>query len=208
MTIRESTKGRGMQDEISEVLKSPFYAQNSAPKALRDRILGPHSTQLVTVSRHYFRREPQVVVDFEPSPLEGKFYVEQKRIFFLEQSIVYVPIFLKETLSKEQFADRVREATTLMKLSRREINENGILRAVDIEELLQAPDVIEAIDRETLRRVEARNVEVNNGLRGIARVAAVKKYKLEVIAELREKARKGEMGSVFSSADLAAMAPR
>ena len=34
-----------------------------------------------------------VIVDVEPSPLDGKFYCEEKRAYFHQRGVVYVPVF-------------------------------------------------------------------------------------------------------------------
>lgn len=201
--IREHTMAKGQKDEISDVLKSPFYAQTYYFPGLRDRILGPHSTKLVPVSRFYLKLDPQVVVDFEPSPLEGKFYVEEKRLFFMELGIVYVPIFLGERLTAEQFAERVKQDTNIMRLGRQEIRENGALRKVDIEDLLQSEDMVRFIDQEVMRRIDAREKAHNGNLRGVARVNAIERTKRELVAEIRQKASDGRLGQLFSSEQVA-----
>jgi hypothetical protein len=60
-------------------------------RELRDHLLGPHSPQLLGVSRFYLLLKPPIVVDFEPNPGEGKSSVDEKRAFFTKRGIIYVP---------------------------------------------------------------------------------------------------------------------
>jgi hypothetical protein len=100
-------------DEIAEVLGSRHYATPYYNRDLRDAVLGPHSRQLVPVTRCYMLLKPPVIVDFEPQAVEGPFWVDQKRGYFHARGIAFVPVFLGERLTKEQFAGRVREARRL-----------------------------------------------------------------------------------------------
>jgi hypothetical protein len=109
LMISQHHSSRAVADEVSEALGDRRYAEPYYWRELRDQILGPHSRRLIPVSRHYMKLDPQVVVDFEPDPLDGKFYVDEKRKFLGERGIVYVPIFLGESLTQEQFLQRVRE---------------------------------------------------------------------------------------------------
>lgn len=198
--IREYSRGRGYKDEITEVLGSPFYAQTYYPPGLKERILTPHSTKLVSVSRFYLKLNPQVVVDFEPSPLEGKFWVDEKRRFFWEQGIVYVPVFLGERLTAEQFAARVKQETAAMSLGRQELREDASLRTADVlDTLLSAPDVVQMIDQEVLRRVAALPTAQSGHLHGVAKATAIKRVKREVVAEVRQQAHDGRLGHLLSN---------
>src|SRR5687768_14833379 len=101
--IREHARGYKTPDPISNVLGSQQYAENYAPKGLTEAVLGPHTTDALAVSRFYMMLAPQVVVDFEPSPLDGLFYADEKRHFFMTHGVIYIPVFLKERLTPEQF---------------------------------------------------------------------------------------------------------
>ena len=83
---------RLIPDEISQTLGDSRHIDKYHIPELRESLLGPHDRNLIAVSRFYRWRLPQVVVDFEPSPLEGKFFCEEKRRYCHELGIVYVPI--------------------------------------------------------------------------------------------------------------------
>lgn len=202
--IREHTKGHRISDEISEVIGSPHYMQPYYDKALRDQLLGPHSTQLVPVSRFYMnwtadRLITGVVVDFEPAPGGQPFFCDEKRAFFNARRIAYVPIFLKERLTKEQFAQRLKEEKRTASEGRQQAEENKVLSLRgDVEGWLLSPEMQTQITQMTLQRVEARERELGRKLIGVGRRNALAKYQKQVIDELRQKARNGSMGHLGS----------
>lgn len=192
--IREYTQ-RGAADEISEVIGSPYYAQNYVFKELRNQILSPHSTQLVPVSRFYMRLRPQVVVDFEPNPLEGvKFYAEEKRKFFHSKNVVYVPIYIRELLTREQFKARVDDERALLAQAHQESMEDAAL--ADVNDGALDAETIAAIDKETHRRVE--ELRQTKHLYGIALTRTYAKVKSRVITELLKERKHGRVGTVLS----------
>lgn len=196
--IRPYVRTKNQKDEIDEVLGTPFYAQPYYFDELRKQILGPHSTNLLGVTRYYLMMKPSVVVDFEPDPREAKFYVDEKRKFFMDRGIVYIPIFLKERLTKEQFAEVVRRETTNTQSGHMDVMENRALAGVDIEEMLTDAEVIAAVNVEALRRADERPK-----VKGGARAHLLIKLKRVVTAELRQKAKDGRLGRGFSRQQLA-----
>ncbi len=194
-------------DEISQAIGDPHYALNYYPNGLKDVTVGPHSLDLVSVSRFYMHAK--VVVDFEPSPLEAKFWIDEKRKFFFERSIVYVPIMLGERLTGAQFAERLKEEKDALALGRGVVSENRALNAVTVdeviqylppdrtvEEVLRHPVTQKYIDTESLRIMHERLK--TKRVTGGARENMLKAIKRQVIEDLREKVKRGRMGSEFS----------
>lgn len=185
-------------DEIDEVVGTPFYAQDYYFNDLRDTILGPHAVDLVGVTRFYLMSTPKVVVDFEPDPRVGKFYVDEKRKYFIARGIVYVPIFLKERVTKDQFAEAYRREVELTAKGHMVSMEDRALGGVDVEALLQDPEVMQAIDTEALRRADG-----HTKVKGAARAHLITRYKREVAAEMRKKVKDGRLGRYVSREQLA-----
>lgn len=191
--IREYSQRVG--DEINEVLGSPIYAQSYVFKELRDQVLTPFSTQQLPVSRFYMMLDPKVVVDFEPNPLDGdKLYVDEKRRFFAAENIIYVPVFLRESLTKEQFKERVDHERSLLGKAHQESMEDEALAQAEDETI--DPETAEAIDKETHRRVE--ELKKTRHLFGVALTHTLAKTKRQIIVEIlkeRANARMGRVGS-------------
>lgn len=178
------------QDEISQTLGDSRYIDKYYIHELRESLLGPHDRNLIGVSRFYRWRLPQVVVDFEPSPLEGKFFCEEKRRYCHEQGIVYVPIFLRERLTASQFAQRVKQEHSAMDYGRRVAKEDATLRisarvapAVR-EQHDSAESGLAEIEREALRRLAA-EIAKNTHLRGASRMKRLHRIKLTVQRQRR-----------------------
>lgn len=198
--------GYGTPDEISEVIGDPRFAQNYYPSGLKEVTVGAHSLDMVSVSRYYFLATPKVIVDFEPSPLDGKMWQDEKRQWCYAHGVAYVPVLLSERLTKELFKQRVEQELHFLKTGAKVMSEAKALALVTVEEVIAhlPPDrtVTEVlahpasqtfIDQETLKRFDARYASnVNGG----ARANALKKLKAEVIAELRERIKHGRMGSL------------
>jgi hypothetical protein len=113
--------------------------------------------------------------DYEPNPLQGRFYCEQKRAWCHARGIVYVPIFLREKLSKEQFAARVRDERQALEHARRDQNETQALRQVPVPPGLDAL----AIKREALRRLQ-RDIRRNPNIRGVTRARRLAALKRQI----------------------------
>jgi len=198
-------KSRLPVDEISQVLGNPHFAERYYPNGLKDVTVGPHSLDLVSVSRFYLHLKPPVVVDFEPSPLDAKFWLDEKRKFFFERGIVYVPVFLKERLMSAQFSARYKEERDNLLLGKAVINDDAALKAVTVdaviqhlppdrtvEDVLKHPASQQWIDIESLRRLE---VKIGTKkITGGARTNMLRAVKRQVIEDLREKVKRGRMG--------------
>lgn len=176
MLVRQPTKER--VDQISEVLGDVRYMTPYYPPGLTEHILGPYARDKVPVSRHYLFVSPSVMVDFEPAPSQGRFYVEEKRAFFSKQGQLYVPIFLRERLSREQFKERVREELRLLRMAQREARKP--ISPTEIEAAMATPEMQLRIDDELARRHPARP------LYGVGKASWLKRTRAEIAAQLRE----------------------
>ena len=207
--IRESTRGYAERDEISEALGDVRYAQNWYPPGLKQSTVGPHSFDMVSVSRHYFLLKPAVIVDFEPSPLDAKMWLDEKRKWCFEQGIMYIPIMLGERLSGEQFKARVEEERAFLLSGRRHSRDLAAMAAVlpievlqnlpqdrTVEDVLTHPAAIKWIDDETMRRFNTQH-GTRRELRGAARSTVIERIKRTVIEDVRERVKHGRMGSVL-----------
>jgi hypothetical protein len=196
----QNSRSRG-PDEIDEVLGSPHYLTPYYDKALRDAILGPHARDLVPVTRYYPSLKPPVVVDFEPQ--HDKFFVDQKRHHFMVLGVVYIPVFLGERLTKEQFAERVKREREITKVGNRQLADDLLLETVEVDHLFEDPDLHAAIKREALVRLEKlEKLTLKNKFypkfRGFARTKKLEKLVAEVTDEFREQVRHGGVGRILS----------
>jgi hypothetical protein len=174
----------------------PQYVSNYYPKGLRERIYGPHSRELVGVTRFYPRCEPPVVIDFEPPPPDPWFR-EEKLQFFLEQGIAYVPITLKDVLSTEAFVERVDAAKRMAQAGKAEAVELQTLAGIgkDVETWLQTPEIVASLDREALDVLAEETIEKRKGrpLTGVARLSRLATIKTQLVKQLREDLRSGRV---------------
>lgn len=184
--IREHARGYKTPDPISAVLGSQQYAENYAPKGLTAAVLGAHTTDALKVSRYYMMTEPKIVVDFEPSPLDGLFYVDEKRAFFMAQGIVYIPVFLKERLTPAQFELRFAEARAAVAGTSGDRATRLALDKVPLDEAMEDPEIVAYIDRESMRRV-ADQMSAGKNWRGAAKTNVIIRTKKAVAAEVRER---------------------
>jgi hypothetical protein len=168
------------EDEISVVLGDTRRAESYRLVELT-RQLYPHQRgKVVEVSRYYLLRRPPVIVDFEPPPSRGPMHCEQKRRWCQGQGIIYVPIFLADRLTREQFAERVRLEQDAMARSRRDQREHAALDAVSLNAYdpteISEPD----IDRLALELLEAETRRHGN-LRGAARANRLAHLKRQLL---------------------------
>jgi hypothetical protein len=201
--IRERSMGYRAHDEISDVLGCETHAVNYYFEALRLRVLGPYSPHRVGVSRFYMSLKPQIVVDFEPDPRDGKFHLEEKRKFFLEKGIVYVAIFLHERLSAEDFKARVENEKMAFRVGRQTEQERLGLATNDV--LMEDPEIKLFVEREVLARLEALK-KIKPHVAGVTRKWAVRRLTAEVLDEVREGITNGRMGHLFSRGQSAVIA--
>jgi hypothetical protein len=153
---------------------------------LTSAVLGSHTTDVVKVSRFYLMTTPQVVVDFEPSPLDAKFYVDEKRAFFMAQGIVYIPVFLKERLTPAQFELRYADALKAVAQTSGDRATRAALDGVPLDELMADPEIVAYIDKESVRRVEDQ-IAAGRNLRGKAKQHVIANTKKDVAAEVRKR---------------------
>lgn len=186
MPINELTSRKpGQTDEISQVIGAQGFYQNYYFKELKQRCLPPMSKDLVGVSRFYpmIRAGEDgedltpVVVDFEPPEADkSPMFCEEKRKFFMEKRILYIPIFRNEMLSKEEFAERVRkERENLLRGYREEI-EDAALETVDIP-MFSEESLMAEVDALALEAAKAMN------LRGAVKAKKLPQLKAKFLKE-------------------------
>ncbi len=76
--------------------------------------------------------------------------------------------------------------------------EDAMLQSVDIEQMLTEPEVIAAINVKALVQADARL-----NVKGAARLHLLARFKREITADLRQKARDGRLGRRISGRELA-----
>jgi hypothetical protein len=113
-TVLRRYFAREKPDEIDEAVGDTRYMTPHYPAGLSEACVGPFERRTVGVTRFYRWRTPQLVVDYEPAPVQGRFYVEAKRKFFMERGVVFVPVFLKERLTRAEFEKRLADETTAL----------------------------------------------------------------------------------------------
>ena len=179
MVTARNGKTHGI-DEISLVLGDGRYAGPFYDDRLRLAVLGPYSRHRIAVSRFYLLLDPPVVVDFEPQRGDGAFHLEEKRKHFTAKGVVYVPIFLGETLTAAEFGERVRQARKVAEQATKLHKEDEALRGVVVPVGLPLRGPVAEIDREALA-ILAKDVAENVHLRGGSRsrrLAAIKRQLL------------------------------
>lgn len=165
-------------DTISEVLGDSRHLAPYYPTGLTAHVLGPHQQGLVGVSRLYPFIVPNVVVDYEPAPTQGRFYVEEKRAFFHARGTVYVPVFLLDKLTRDTFKGRVREALQLMRATSAAAPARPTPASIDA--VMATPEMQLRIDDEVAKRVPA------TPLYGVAKAAWLRRARAEVTDMLRQ----------------------
>lgn len=195
--IKEFVARGSKSDDISDVIGSDAYWMRYYFDELKDRCLGPYSKDNVGVSRFYpmteqttpdgSKRTP-VVVDFEPPPKTIPMFLEEKMKFFMEKGIVYVPVYLPDQLTKEEFARRFEQAQEVLIKGYREELENEALESVDIP-MFSETTLMAEVDALALERV------TQLGLRGAAKNKRLVKEKKEILEQkLAERQANGVAG--------------
>lgn len=193
MFVRDGFKTK--VDLTSQAVGSSHFLQPWYPDGLTERILGPLAKDPVRLSRHYF--DVGLVIDFEPDPHDERFYSEEKRIWCHEQQLAYVPIYLRDTLTIDQLADRIREARELLLSGRLETETRTMLDAAEPDvALLRDPAVALFVDQETLRRVQD-GIASGKNWKGKARSHMLVRFKREIIAEILMRYPSGAVGDEF-----------
>lgn len=172
----------------------PHYIYNYYPKGLRERCVGPHSRDLIGVTRYYPRLDPPVVIDFEPAPPDP-WYRDEKLQFFSEQGIAYVPLTLRDALSEDAFMERVEAARRLAITVKRESLDLATLSGVgkDVESWMQDPALVASIDAEVLDVLEAETAARGRPLFGAVRLRRLAAIKTRIIKQLREDMKRGRV---------------
>jgi hypothetical protein len=120
-------------------------------------------------------KKTPVVIDFQP-PQGEKMYLEEKRKFFNEKGIIYVPVFLNEMLTEEQFAKRFEESRLILINGYREALEDESLKDTEIP-FITDETVLAEIDARVL--VQAKEL----GLRGAAKLKWIANRKEQLVKE-------------------------
>ncbi len=168
------------EDEISVVLGDTRRAESYRLVELTRQLYPNQKDRVVNVSRYYLLRRPPVIVDFEPARSTGPMHCEQKRRWCQGQGIVYVPIFLGDQLTREQFAERVRLEQCAMERGCRDQREHAALDAVSLNAYDPPGDPERDIDRMALELLEAETRRHGN-LRGAARANRLAHLKRQLL---------------------------
>lgn len=185
------------RDYVSEILGDPRRIESYAPPGFHTAIVGPYLRGIsVSLSRYYLFLDPPLVVDYEPAPSEGRFYCEEKRKWCHEQGIVYVPIFLRDKLTPEAFAERVTFETHALAEAKKDHRVEDALdagRTVTWDD----PAVQQLIDEEAVFRL---NAEIREGLKvyGTSRDKRLSRIRREVEREFLIRMRDGRLGRQLS----------
>jgi len=170
--------------------KAPLgYFVNYYPAGLRERAVGPHSRDLVPISRYYPTLKPPVAVDFEPAPPDP-WFLEVKQQFFYERGVIYFPIHLTDRLTPQQFTERYQDLARAL-VSRVSRHDETVVQGVEVEGVLAHPDFVKLIDARARQLADGVADRTGRTLRGAARTHTLKRLKLEVIARLRAQLRHG-----------------
>ena len=203
MMLKERVMDPRMLDEISEALAYtetpldgegkptgvpfrvvPSYVYHWYPPALKDRTVGPHSRDIVGMSRFYPTLTPKVVVDFEPAPPD-KFYEQEKRRFCMEQRIVYIPIYILDRMNEAQFKERYQAEREIMEVGIREIADDNALKQHTVEGWMLEPQLMTLIDTHVLQLIAQDEKESGKRYFGISRAHVLRRYKNELLNEVR-----------------------
>lgn len=187
MLVKAFTR-RGDADPISEVLGDTRYATPFYPPGLSD----PRMKFPIGVTRHYLLMVPPVIVDFEPSPLDDvpQMHCEKKRKWAHEHGTVYVPVFLREKLTPEQFAERVKVERKALEASKEQ--QKAYEEAPDIEDA----EFHRIVDEETVNRFAAA-LKIFK-LRGSSKATYLKRLRKDVEIEYLRKRQDGQLGRFVS----------
>lgn len=189
MPVLTRQVGKEPVDQVSEVLGDVRHILRWYPDGLAEACVGPTARDRLAVTRCYLFITPMVVVDYEPAPSQGRFYVEEKRKFFTKQGILYIPIFLRERLSREQFKARVRDELTLLR-TMQDTSLSVRPTPQDIERAMQTPEIQLRIDDEMGRRWGTKR------LTGVAKTNWLKRTRAEVTQQIREQVVKDGLAHV------------
>lgn len=172
-----------------------------------DLRLDPHA--VVNVSFYFLLATPPVIVDMEPAPALRKFYCDKKRAWCHAHGIVYVPIFLRDKLTRLQFEERLKDERKQLVDAQRLAAEGKALakgrkatKKAPQGYTISMPEVQTLIDQEALTRIA---IEEKAGLklRGSARQARLAKIRRDVEQEYVSRVRDGSVGHQLRRQQLA-----
>jgi hypothetical protein len=184
---------------VGDTRRAENWSRRDLTAACLDDVrLDPHNT--ITVSYYFLLATPPVIVDMEPAPALSKFYCDKKRAWAHANGIVYLPIFLRDKLTRTQFEERLKdERKQLVDASRLAHEVKALKRARKPQKPAHAgytismPEVQTLIDTETMLRIE---IEEKAGLklRGAAKATRIEKLRREVESEYLSRVRDGSVG--------------
>lgn len=184
---------------ITEVVGDTRRAENWSDPSLTIACEGEllaHSA--VNVSFYFLLASPQVIVDMEPAPVVGKFYCEAKRRWAHARNIVYVPIFLRDKLTRTQFEERLKLEKAALEAARKEAGVKRRKAVARGEKRPQGyavtdPEIQALIGEETLTRLQIEE-QAGYKLRGCARDQRIAKIRRAVEVEFLARVRDGSVG--------------
>jgi len=182
-------------DLISQGVGSVQYLAPWYPEDLRIAIHGNLVKDPVRISRYYMAVSPQVAVDFEPDPRDERFYIDEKRQWCLAKGIVYVPVYLADDLSLDQFVERLKAETEVTKAGLKAYQKRKAAEAAaKTHTFLQDPEIVRWVDQEAARRVDQISRELNKVWRGMAKVWKIRAERTVILRELQERYPDGRVG--------------
>lgn len=186
---------------ICDVVGDARRAENWSDRSLAVACGGPLVAHLdIRVTFFFLLALPPVIVDMEPAPAMSKFHCEAKRAWAHARGIVYVPIFLRDKLTRTQFQERLKVERAALDTAKREASQVRARRKVATPRrtrpegyTIHDPEIQALITEETFIRIE---VEEKAGirLRGGARDQRLAKMRREVEAEFLARVRDGSVG--------------
>lgn len=189
---------------ITSVVGDTRRAENWSHRDLTAACIGdvrldPHNT--ITVSYYFLLASPPVIVDMEPAPVLSKFYCDKKRAWAHAHGVVYLPIFLRDKLTRTQFEERLKDEKKQLADATRLAHEAKALKRArkpskargSMGYTISSPEVQGLIDTEALLRIQ---IEEKAGLKlkGFARTARLEKIRREVESEYLSRVRDGSVG--------------
>lgn len=200
---------------ICDVVGDTRRAENWSDRTLTIACVGDTlAHQDVRVSFFFLLASPGIVVDMEPAPVIGKFHSEAKRKWAHARGLVYVPIFLRDKLTRTQFEERLKYERGMLDEAKR-LASSARARAAAAKRSPKRPggytihdaEVQALITEETLMRLA---VEEKAGikLRGGARDKRIAKIRQQVEADFLARVRDGSVGHQLRSQQSAVAAGR
>ena len=178
----------------------PVYIYHWYPNTLRaegtptlkDRTYGPFSKEQPRFTRYYPTLPVKTVIDFEPAPPDP-FFEEVKRQWCTELKIAYVPVYLEERLLEPEFKQRVEVAVRLAEQGYAAMLDKLALDSVTVEGRLTEPELLAYIDQHAMQMIAEDEARHGRVLRGVAKRHMMRKYKAQIVDDLRRGLKSGRI---------------